>query len=684
MRADRPNQALNLVIGRQAAATALTTVALGFLMARGLSAAPLLVLVTAAAFCYVVIACGLIVLRTFGATDLPLAAAWPLGVVPTGVALWALVSSLGTTAAVAFAIWAAVVIALDVATRRRTAPDATPERKDLIGLALCCAFTAAWCKDLAAAPAVLAGTGLLPGWVDYYIHGGVIAQFGDARAIDRGAIWLVDFPRPFYHYGSFLLPAAFAVPLGEPGLPLATSVGAPIGFLTLAAAAYTLGAALAGAAGGVATLAALFICPDASNYWLRNGFFSFHWNVLTYPGATFALGAALLAVAFLQRWTETRMRAALAASAALVAVTFFYRVHIFLLLVPAWLATVAIASTLVRRRWPFFLVGGAAIATVAILLYQRLPDLPAGSAWVFDEGRALERFLRAVHSMQPPTAYPELYLRVLGQFGEPIGFTFGMLLVYPAAIGVFLLLLPAALWLERRALQLRGIDAFPLALLVLYAVHMMLAPAPSHHDASDLIHRPFVLLYAVTAIWTVALVVRWLSRHAGARLWPAITIGTAVALPWVWSGAVEMARPKFHWGRQLNAYTVDRDLVAAAAFLRERSRPGDVLAATRLPATYTPMDVPTVLAALTSTPAYLARTWYHISLGGERGKLAIERYNALGAIEHTLERGLALERLREIRVRWYVATALGTPAWDPQHQHASYARGNVAVYEATR
>jgi len=379
---------------------------------------------------------------------------------------------------------------------------------------------------------------------------------------------------------------------------------------------------------------------------------------------------------------------ALAASAALVGATFLFRFHIFVLLFFAWFAAVAIMSPRVRRNWKAFLAGGALLLIAAILAYQHLPNLPAsGGSWTLDEGQALERFLYQVHTRQSPTAYPGVYTRVRAQYGDLVGFAFGMMLVYPAALGAFLLLFPAALALERRSVQLRGIDAFPLALLALYAMLMLLAPTPSHHDATDLIHRPFVLLYAITTIWTVALAVRWLSRkgaQGAQRTLQTVAIATAVALPWIWSSAAEMARPKFNWGRQFNAYTVDRDLVFAAAFVRARSSAGDTLATTRLPSSYMAVDLPTVLAALTSTPAYLARTWYHISLGGSRSKLAIDRYNALGAIEQTLDRQTAFERLREIGVRWYVATELGTPRWDPQHRHASYARGNVAVYEANR
>lgn len=672
----------------RAASIGLVSILLGYLAAQGVSAPQPLVLACTAIFSYVVIASGQLLLRAARASDLPLPAAWPLGVTVTGLALWALAALLAVSAAAAFALWAMLVIVLDVVARMRELPGATPERMNFIGLLLCCAFTAAWCKGLARAPVVLAETGVLPAWIDYFIHGGVIAQFGDPRAIDRGVFSLADFPRPFYHYASFLLPAAFAVPLDQPGLALATSVWVPVGFLSLAAAAYSLGASLAGAAGGVAALTALFVFPDASTYGLRNGFFSFHWNLLAVPGSPYALGSALLAVVFLKRWTDTRSRAALAASAALVGATLLFRFHVFLLLFPAWLAAVAVASPMVRREWKLFLVGNALLLIAAILVYQYLPNLPAsGASWALDEGPALERFLRQVHGRQEPTAYPGLYARVLTEYGEPIGFAFGILLVYPAAIGAFLLLFPLALLLERGALNLRGIDAFPLALFVLYAAHMMLAPTPSHHDATDLVHRPFVLLYAVSAIWTLAYAVRWLARqgtHGAARLWQTVAVATALTLPWIWSSAAEMARPKFNWGRQLTAYAVDRDLIAAAAFVRASSRPGDVLAAARLPATYTPMDVPTVLAALTSTPAYLARTWYHITLGGNRGKLAIDRYNELGAIQHAPDRDTALGYLRNIGVHWYVATARGTPAWDPQHRHAAYTRGNIAVYEVMR
>jgi hypothetical protein len=98
--------------------------------------------------------------------------------------------------------------------------------------------------------AVLDQQAFLPAWLDYFLHGGTISQFGDPRAADGSSIWLSGFPPHFYHYASYMIPASLAVPLDQPGLPLATSVWLPIGFLSLAAAAYALGYSLAGSAGG--------------------------------------------------------------------------------------------------------------------------------------------------------------------------------------------------------------------------------------------------------------------------------------------------------------------------------------------------------------------------------------------------------------------------------------------------
>jgi hypothetical protein len=661
--------------------TALATIVIGSMALMGVTTPAAVVLASVAVFSYIVFASGQLVLRASRASELPLVAAWPLGIAATSLALLALVALLPFAAAIAFALWAAAIVMLGMRQTQTAGSSTLPSRADVIGLALCCALTAAWCRNTASAPAVLATSGTFPAWIDYFLHAGIISQFGDPRAVGRGAIWLVDTPWFYYHYASYTLGAVFAAPLDQPGLPLATSIWVPIGVLALATSAYALGAALGGAAGGVAALAALFVLPDPSNYGLRNGFFSFHWGLFAIPTTGYALAVALMAIVFLHRWVLTRSYAALGLSAALALGTALFRMHVFILLFPAWLAIVALTSHRVQQRRTLFLILAGACAIATVLALQLIQNLPAGVSWVFDEGRALERFLHDVHRRQEPTAYQGLYQRILTDYGEGIGHAAGILLVYPACLGILVVLYPLALYLGRK--RWAGIDGFPLALLLAYAAVLLFAPVPSHHDATDFTHRPFVLLYAVIAIWTAASLAAWIAKQGkhGTRLWQTLVVALLLALPLVWTQAAEMARPKFYWSRPFVGHKITPDLLAGAEILRSRSRPGDTFVAWRLPKSQANVDLPTEIVALTGLPAYLARFWIQEALGGSSRDIAVHRYRAISEISQTNDPHAAMQKLKEVRIRLYMTATTGEPAWDPNHRRALWARGAVAIYD---
>lgn len=670
---------------RQLVATLLATILLVFLMARGIEASPLVLLGVAAIVCYVSIASGRILLRALGAADLPIAAALSLGVTATSVVLYALLALVPITAPWAFAGWAATVLAVDSATSigRKTEP--ALDRMELFGFALCLLVTAAWCRHIAAAPAVLAQQGVLPAWIDYFVHGGTISEFGDPRAANGGSIWLSGFPPHFYHYASYMIPAAVAVPLDQPGLPLATSVWLPIGFLSLAAATYALGNSLAGPAGGVAALATLFLFPDASNYGMRNGIFGFHWNLLTLPGSTYALGSALLAAVFLQRWTATRTKTALAASALLVAATFTLRVHVFALLLPAWLTTVAVASQWVQRRPRNALALLATCALAMAAIYHLGAEIPSRGWW--QDGPALTRFLYYVHPFQEPTGYSGLYQGIVSTYGEGIGLAAGVLLVFPACLGAFTLFFPSAVFLERKRILVHGMDIFPLALLASYVLLMIFAPSPNE-DSTELTQRPFVLLYAIVVVFTAALFVRWLSaqgRHKPTRVWRTLAVAATLALPIVWVNAAEMARTRPAWANRLAPLHVERGLIDAAAFMRTRSKPGDTLAMQGATAKYaTGRDASTVLVSLSGIPLFVGHPLFYSFEGGPRRELADRRSAALHRIAATPDAKTALDDLRQLGVRWYVVTEPGAPLWDKAHARAVFTSGGVALYDAAR
>jgi hypothetical protein len=621
----------------------------------------------------VVMASGRLLLRAGGAQEQPAAASWVAGIFGTGLAVYALTAWFQLLAATAFALWAALVLGASLLPGARAGRAAGADRRELVALALCGAVTVLWCREIAQAPQSLAREGLFAAWVDYFIHGSVISSFGDPRAAGRQAMELAGFPLRAYHFASYAVPAALAAPLDLPGLPLATSVWLPLGFFTMCAGAYALGSTLAGAAGGVAAVAAVTMLPDASNYGLRNGSLSFHWYVLASPGACYGIGLSLLGFALLRRWTDSANTRALLASAALAAGTAFFRVHVFLVGLPAWLAGAALATRFVQRHK----IACFGAATLAFALFV------TSYYEISESAPVLEYFLKVVHGGNEPTAYPGLYQTLLDTYGAGAAVPVGVLLVLGAGLGVFLLY-PLLMLLPSRSPELKALDAVPLAAFTSYVLLMLTAPISPFGFPHELAYSPFVLPYAALAVWSAATLVDWFARRQpgwGARPWPTLLLVAVLALPVLWARTPALAAPKMSWGAKLASPKLEPGLVRAAAFLRRHSRPGQVFAMQGLGRDDLVIDAAVQLSAMTGMAAYLARPAIHLS-GGTRERIALERLVALGRLKEEESPPRALERLRELGIAWYVVPDGQRPRWDPERRHAVFASGGFAVYSA--
>lgn len=618
-------------------------------------------------FVLVVMSAGSLLLRAVRAADMPIPAAWVLGILASAIAVYALVMAFELLAASAFAIWAALVMGLSIAFRERAPSGSHLHRSGLLALLLCAAAAMFWCWDLAQVPSVLARDGLLTTWTDQFVHGAVISQFGDQRAANRQAIGLVDAPMAFYHYASYMLPAAFAWPLDLPGLTLATSLWVPVGFLTLCAGAYVLGNELAGIAGGLAALAALTLLPDAASYGLHNGFFGYYWYVLAVPGASYAVGVSLLAVAFLHRWTKACTLRPLLASAGLVAASFLIRMHVFLLLFPAWLVSAAMLTRFIQvRKAAFFAVVGAAFALFVLGYYLLIPDARL----------ALVQFLDIAHGQQVLLAYDGLYPGLMADYGPAVAIPAGLLLVFPACLGLFTVLYPVSVLLAHRSRGLEAIDFLPVAFLLGYLLLMSTAPVPPNGDSTELTQRPFVMVYAVIAVWTVTALVNWFAVRGGLgarRLQLPLVLIAAVSLIW----AMRYTDRDWRWAQ---IQEVTPGLPQAAGYLRSHGRPGDVFAVAGLKPEWVATDDAIQLASLTGMPAYLTRPYIHIRAGGIRRQRALERHAALAGVAEEHNVSAALMRLRELGVQWHVVAGGAGPRWDPDRRHAAFVAGTVAVY----
>lgn len=613
---------------------------------------------------FFVVLSGSLVLRALELADLPAPALWVAGIFASSLAVYAMVAWIGLRAVSAFAVWASVLTAWAIASRKRDRADAPLEPAELAGLVLCVLATAMWCREVAQAPALLEREDVLYAWVDYFVHGGIISQFGDPLAV-RQSVFLADQAALLYHYASYMLPAAVAGLLDQPGLPLATSFWLPVGVLTMCAGAYVAGTSLAGPAGGIASVAVLALIPDASNYWLRNGFLSFHFHMLVSPGADHVIGLFLLCAAVLSRWVPGPSTRPLLGSAALAFGAAWFRIQVFAAGFPAWLATAALAVPAVRPRKLLFFSAALLAFLLFVIAFYSLVDAEV----------ALTVFLDVVHSEQEPTAYQGLYRALVADHGEWVAVVSGIVFVYVASLGALLLLYPLAAGLAHRAGALRAIDVFPVFVLIAYLAIMLTAPIDKHRDSTEFTIRPFVLAYAAVGVWTACLPCRVLALRWRAVL--ALAIAGAV---FAWPAAPAMSLPKFDWGSSFYGKRVDHGLVQAGKYLREHGRPGQIFAVRGLELKWAATDPAVQLISLTGMPAFLSYTSAHIIEGRAREKVALERYAELARIERETSADSALDQLRRLGVGWYVVTGWSGPRWDRDYRRAAFVDRNVAVY----
>lgn len=612
---------------------------------------------------------GFLALRALRLAELPASAAWVAGVFATALVVYALVAWFKLLAVHAFALWAAALAVCAIAFPERGPLPQRLERKEMAGLAVCALVTLMWCREIAQAPARLVRDNLLFAWIDYFVHGAIISQFGDALAA-RGSVFLADQPPLLYHYATYMLPAALAGLLGEPGLPLATSFWLPMGVLTMCAGAYALGAALAGPTGGLASVAVLTLVPDAATYGLRNGFLSFHFHMLVSPGADYVIGLFLLCAAVLQRWVPGGSLQPLVASALLALGALWFRVQVFAVGFPAWLAAAALAVPAVRARKLLF--SGAAL--LAFLLFV------IAFYAITDSGFALPVFLEVAHDRQEPTAYPGFYLERRDTF---YAIPAGILLMYAATLGALVVLYPLAMWLAHRAARLRVSDGFAAFALVAYLAVMLTAPIDKYRDSTEFTVRPFVLVYAAVAVWTVCLLCRAFASRWPQRMpqaWGPALGACLLGVAFAWQAAPAMALPKFEWGWTYYPKRIDAGLAQAGRYLRGHGRAGQVFAVRGLQLGWSVTDPAIQLVSLSGMPAYLSYISAHTIEASQREKVALERYAALARLDRAPSAAAALEELRKLGIAWYVTTGWSGPPWDPLRQLASFFQGNVAIY----
>lgn len=434
-------------------------------------------------------------------------------------------------------------------------------------LAMICAISFVWSWEAINAVPRLRADETFPAWKDFFAHAGYVTQFAHLHELGGKSIFVYGDSIPIYHYGSYMLPAAVQAFTGLQSLAVVTTFWGLFGFIIMGLGASVAGAVLAGRIGGLAAIAAVLLIPDATHYWLHNSFFDFYWLLQVSATGAYAIGLAMLALAF-GALAIGRGGNSLWLAAATIFLVGLFRAHIFILLALAAVPFFFFNWRPERawRRWAC-LAAVLLLGVIGAAVAERIPRAPHFLTSAYAPIETIKSLMRFSAS------YPDLFDQLASRSIPAVSIvTIGTFLVLLSALGALLPAYFAGLAVMRRTV--RSADWIPCFLMVTYCSILIAFPK----DDGELQHRPFVLVYAAFAIWCSVFVVRavqaFLPRY-GKTIFATACI-PLIAYPFFATGAVQLSENKWSPGQFVN-FSVPEGLLKSADHIRTNAAVGDVV-----------------------------------------------------------------------------------------------------------
>jgi hypothetical protein len=625
---------------------------------------------------------GDLILRAFRVT--PTAAWLPLafvvGSTVTSIAMLPLVVLLGLSAQTGFLICTALSLVLSSGLGKKLPGTPAPAAGE-IGIAIALTVLIGFFARGAAADLPdLRRSYILSAWADYFVHGTILASFGDPLALGRGDMMLAGQPRVFYHYGPFMLPAALSELTHLPGLGLALAVMLPLGLLIGIFGLYALAVEIAGVGPALFAVWAVACLPDSSHYLMQNGFYGFHWLLYTAPASGYAIGTGAAAFGCVVQWSRRGAIGPLALGILLTLMLLMVRAHIFLLMAPALAGSISLAAT--KSRWRKQIVAGVALG---IAIPSVLVTLAGSRSPWLGFSRPFEYFAFAFQN--GPVRYEHLLTFLTVHIGRPVAAVAALAMLTLAALGVWVLIYPVVEGLRAHAGKLQAEDAFPILLCVSYILLLLWAPEAGNGDLSEYKQRHFVFLYAIIVLWAVA----HLAQNAGipeaiqpARGRASLVFLAVIALTMVTFRHFDPSRPSLSWAGGLYAGIVPQGLPEASGFIRSHSRPGDLLTVGGPPFRGSGYEPAVEIVSLADLPLYVGRVQLQTKMRPQIAAIVQERVNAVERVDESPDGLTAFNLLQNMKVRWYIRLAPDLPRWDPTGRNAAFRSGAVVAYDAAR
>lgn len=527
-------------------------------------------------------------------------------------------------------------------------------------------------------PTMLAQTGQLPIWSDYYIHGVTIYNFS-SPLLQGQDMTSIGFDRVFYHYGPFMLSALMQSAIGASGLTMSTAVLLPMGLLIAMMGGVALALYLEGMSTAFVAFLALLAIPGPEAFGIHSGWFDFDWLLIAAPGSGYAIGFACVLLMIAHHIAKAdppkihlwRVVLFLAVGCSALILT---RVQMFVLLAPVLPAYIGLTWSRSIRNLGLILVSiGVSGAALVVAFSENVR-----SAWL--EFSQPHIYLARALNWSRDFGGLKAYLVDLS-FSSKLFLE--LCIVLGTTLGVWTLLWPVLIMVCGWKRTLNRFDMVVPIILLSYIVLILVAPAGGNGDLSEYKHRHFLLLYVLVVISSAYLSIRLIPSE---RVRRGIVVASGLA---ILGFAITMTGQMFDrpdgdavpWAGNYHNAPITLGVPEVAAFLASQSRYGDVYAVSSVRAKTSLGAIPEIIS-LAGVPSYLGRADLHTLRSDCYAETVTARIAVLEQVASSDTWETAREVLRAQGIRWYVRFANDPMRWPSDSNVASFSSPVVFVYDS--
>ncbi len=508
-------------------------------------------------------------------------------------------------------------------------------------------------------------------YVDVFLHANTLSMFSTnpEAFVNR---YLLGADHSFYHFSSYLIPAAFHRLSGASTIETAACLWAPLGYLTMTMAAFATGRRSWGPVAGLAAVWVLLALPDGSVLPTSHSHLSFFTYARISPAMPYAIAQALVAFCVLQMGLEKQGKRLLVLAGILSLSVLVVKAHVALFFFPVAVGYAVLAYPGCTWKQRMGAMGALTILGVATLLAgfalkPELGDLGEPGvvpymAYLFKTARLYDPLFIHLKQLEPET------LRTFLGLPAAVVATFGLLLPWYVAILIGKLCV--------RKLDLN--DLLPGVFIALYVLTMALWPLYKDGPSFEFQHRPHVFVYAWMAIYCAGQSAAFLPRFGAfpASAWikagAILVLMVSLLVPWV---TKDHYQHRCHATRMRGNYAIPRGLWECARFIRDHAETNDV----HVTSSQDPMGKVT---GITERPALIS---YTIQTNKTLDTREVFARNV--AIHEALRAATSLETLQntaqEHGVRWYLLEPDGLEVAWPQSvlDQPAYSSNGYGVYD---